>query len=206
MIPALAVGLLAVITLSYVLGLRERRRLGTLTLDEALVREPESETVLVGAGSGTASGAGSGKASVGGGGSLGSQDTAAEDGGVRRRRRRLQGPRPEPPTLRPKLYWFNALLTVALLSAMIMEVLPIPVLFLLGAALALTVNFPHIPRSEGPDRGPRRQRPQRLRHGLRRRRLHRRPHRHRHGRPHGQLFVDTIPDGMGPHMAWSPVC
>jgi citrate-Mg2+:H+ or citrate-Ca2+:H+ symporter, CitMHS family len=28
---------------------------------------------------------------------------------------------------------------------MIMEWLPIPVLFLLGAALALTVNFPHIP-------------------------------------------------------------
>ena len=28
---------------------------------------------------------------------------------------------------------------------MIMEWLPIPVLFLLGAALALTVNFPHMP-------------------------------------------------------------
>ncbi|GAA5217399.1 CitMHS family transporter [Streptomyces thinghirensis] len=145
MIPALAVGLLAVITLSYVLGLRERRRLGTLTLDEALVREPESETVLVGAGSGTASGAGSGKASVGGGGSLGSQDTAAEDGESDDADDDFKGLDPNRPTLRPKLYWFNALLTVALLSAMIMEVLPIPVLFLLGAALALTVNFPHIP-------------------------------------------------------------
>ncbi|CAM5448317.1 hypothetical protein SFUMM280S_06390 [Streptomyces fumanus] len=49
------------------------------------------------------------------------------------------------PTLRPRLYWFNALLTVALLAAMIMELLPIPVLFLIGAALALTVNFPHMP-------------------------------------------------------------
>ena len=38
-----------------------------------------------------------------------------------------------------------ALLTVALLTAMIMEWLPIPVLFLLGAAIALTVNFPHMP-------------------------------------------------------------
>ncbi len=28
---------------------------------------------------------------------------------------------------------------------MIMELMPIPVLFLLGAALALTVNFPHMP-------------------------------------------------------------
>ncbi|MGW7279916.1 CitMHS family transporter [Streptomyces sp. NPDC054844] len=142
MIPALAVGLLAVITLSYVLGLRERRRLGKLTLDEALVREPESETVLVGAGSG----AGSGKASVGGGGSgsLGPQDAAAEDG-ESDADDDFKGLDPNRPTLRPKLYWFNALLTVALLSAMIMEVLPIPVLFLLGAALALTVNFPHIP-------------------------------------------------------------
>ncbi|WND38433.1 citrate:proton symporter [Streptomyces sp. BB1-1-1] len=154
MIPALAVGLLAVITLSYVLGLRERRRLGTLTLDEALVREPESETVLVGAGSGTASGAGagagagagSGKASAGGGGSLGSQDAAAENGeSDADSDDDFKGLDPNRPTLRPKLYWFNALLTVALLSAMIMEVLPIPVLFLLGAALALTVNFPHIP-------------------------------------------------------------
>lgn len=50
MIPALAVGLLAVILLAFVLGRRERKRLGTLTLDEALVTEPE--TVLVGAGGG----------------------------------------------------------------------------------------------------------------------------------------------------------
>ncbi|MFB6550058.1 CitMHS family transporter [Streptomyces sp. NPDC056405] len=150
MIPALAVGLLAVIALSYVLGLRERRRVGTLTLDEALVREPESETVLVGAGSGAGAGAGagtgSGKASVGGGGSLGSQDAAVEDGeSDDDSDDDFKGLDPNRPTLRPKLYWFNALLTVALLSAMIMEVLPIPVLFLLGAALALTVNFPHIP-------------------------------------------------------------
>lgn len=52
---------------------------------------------------------------------------------------------PNRATLRPKLYWFNALLTLTLLTAMIMEWLPIPVLFLIGAALALTVNFPHIP-------------------------------------------------------------
>ncbi|MER7054862.1 citrate:proton symporter [Streptomyces sp. NPDC000351] len=161
MIPALAVGLLAVIVLSYVLGLRERRRLGTLTLDEALVREPESETALVGAGagagagsasgsesgaragagagSGSGAGSASGKASAGSGGT---QDAAAEDGGSDDD---FQGLDPNRPTLRPKLYWFNALLTVALLTAMITELLPIPVLFLLGAALALTVNFPHIP-------------------------------------------------------------
>jgi CitMHS family citrate-Mg2+:H+ or citrate-Ca2+:H+ symporter len=128
MIPALAAGLLFVIVLAYVLGVRERRRLGTLTLEEVLVEE--KETVLVGAGTGgsgtgTAPGAGSGAAETG------------DDG--------FQGLDPDRPTLRPKLYWFNALLTVALLTAMIMELMPIPVLFLIGAALALTVNFPHMP-------------------------------------------------------------
>ncbi|MGP2437463.1 CitMHS family transporter [Streptomyces sp. JW3] len=127
MIPALAVGLLFVLVLAYVLGVRERRRLGTLTLDEVLVEEMEreKETVLVGAGAG-------GVAEARGGGSTGSADG-------------FQGLDPDRPTLRPKLYWFNALLTVALLTAMIMELMPIPVLFLLGAALALTVNFPHMP-------------------------------------------------------------
>lgn len=54
----------------------------------------------------------------------------------------FQGLDPNRATLRPKLYWFNAGLTVALLAAMILELMPIPVLFLLGAALALTVNYP----------------------------------------------------------------
>ncbi|MFG2320322.1 CitMHS family transporter [Streptomyces tendae] len=160
MIPALAVGLVAVVVLAYVLGLRERRRVGTLTLDEALVREPETktETVLVGAGAGAGAGASAGAGSGGSGarsgaarGAAGGPGEAADgeagsggaSGGASGDD--FQGLDPNRPTLRPRLYWFNALLTVALLTAMIMELLPIPVLFLLGAALALTVNFPHIP-------------------------------------------------------------
>ncbi|MBV7695305.1 CitMHS family transporter [Streptomyces sp. TRM70350] len=134
MIPALAVGLLFVIVLSYVLGLRERKRLGVLTLDEVLVEEKEKETVLVASGSGT----GKGAATTGGAGTGTGADAPEDDDD-------FQGLDPDRPTLRPKLYWFNALLTVGLLTAMIMELLPIPVLFLLGAALALTVNFPNIP-------------------------------------------------------------
>ncbi|MEV0093077.1 citrate:proton symporter [Streptomyces sp. NPDC050738] len=130
MIPALAVGLLGVVVLSYVLGRRERKRLGVLTLDEALVVEPE--TVLVGGGSVTKPGAGSA-----GTGTTSAGDDGDDEG--------FQGLDPDRPTLRPRLYWFNAALTVTLLTAMIMEWLPIPVLFLLGAALALTVNFPHMP-------------------------------------------------------------
>ncbi|WP_328840068.1 citrate:proton symporter [Streptomyces europaeiscabiei] len=153
MIPALLVGLLFVFILAYFLGLRERKRLGVLSLDEVLQQEKivkdeekseSEETVLVGAGA-TSSAAGSGddqgrtaKATGGAGSGTDSEDDDEDDV-------RLQGLDPNRPTLRPKLYWFNALLTVALLTAMIMEWLPIPVLFIIGAALALTVNFPHIP-------------------------------------------------------------
>ncbi|MFC8247706.1 CitMHS family transporter [Streptomyces chartreusis] len=137
MIPALAVGLLAVFVLSYFLGLRERKRLGVLTLNEVLVEEKETETVLVGSG-GSGSGAAKSPVRTGGPGSgTDAEDTEDDE--------RFQALDPDRPTLRPRLYWFNALLTVGLLTAMIMEWLPIPVLFLLGAALALTVNFPHIP-------------------------------------------------------------
>lgn len=153
MIPALLVGLLFVFILAYFLGLRERKRLGVLSLDEVLEQEKivkdeeqseSEETVLVGAGA-ASSAVGSGddqgrtaKATGGAGSGTDSEDDDEDDV-------RLQGLDPNRPTLRPKLYWFNALLTVTLLTAMIMEWLPIPVLFLLGAALALTVNFPTSP-------------------------------------------------------------
>ncbi|MCX4506856.1 CitMHS family transporter [Streptomyces anulatus] len=158
MIPALAMGLLAVFVLAYVLGLRERKRLGMLTLDEALAREPEQETVSTGAGS-TRGGSTGGTSSTGTGGTGGEdrlrKDAAASGGGTgtgadadpadEADDDEFQGLDPNRSTLRPKLYWFNAGLTAALLTAMIMELMPIPVLFLLGAALALTVNFPHMP-------------------------------------------------------------
>ncbi|WP_433396275.1 CitMHS family transporter [Streptomyces sp. CA-146814] len=146
MIPALAVGLLAVFLLSYVLGLRERKRLGILTLDEALVREPEQETVMAGAGGGAGVGAGGEDRLRKGSGGTGSADLTRDDDEENADdEEEFKGLDPNRSTLRPKLYWFNAGLTVALLTAMIMELMPIPVLFLLGAALALTVNFPHMP-------------------------------------------------------------
>lgn len=150
MIPALGVGLLFVFVLAYVLGRRERSRLGRLTLDDT--HEPQPETVLV-----TAGGTADRSASVAAGGPVdlpvsvpagGPADLPASgSGGVTGSAggpvdEELQGLDPRRGTLRPRLYWFNASLTVVLLGAMIMELLPIPVLFMLGAALALTVNFP----------------------------------------------------------------
>ncbi|MFD3628238.1 CitMHS family transporter [Streptomyces sp. NPDC058698] len=215
MIPALLVGLLGVFVLAYVLGLRERRRLGTVTLDEEPagtpagtlagkpVEEPveERETVLVGAGGGTgdsgpaAGGSGAG-AGAGAGDGAGTDADAEEDDADD-----FRGLDPNRPTLRPRLYWFNALLTVSLLTAMIMELLPIPVLFLLGAALALSVNFPHLPDQKARIAA----------------------HADNVLNVSGMVFaaavftgvlqgtgmvdsmanwlVDTVPDGMGPHMA-----
>ncbi|MCX4848941.1 CitMHS family transporter [Streptomyces sp. NBC_00893] len=151
MIPALGIGLVAVLLLAVVLGRRERKRLGTLTLDEALATETamEPETVLVEAGggsdrirknsgvAGTSAGTGAGTGTGGDAAEHPAADEGADEG--------FKGLDPDRATLRPKLYWFNAGLTIALLTAMIMELMPIPVLFLLGAALALTVNFPHMP-------------------------------------------------------------
>lgn len=145
MIPALAMGLLAVFVLAYVLGLRERKRLGMLTLDEALAREPEPETVSTGAGGTGGEDRLVKRTSAGGTGTATGTGTDADPADGDGDDDEFQGLDPNRSTLRPKLYWFNAGLTAALLTAMIMELMPIPVLFLLGAALALTVNFPHMP-------------------------------------------------------------
>ncbi|MFF5976315.1 CitMHS family transporter [Streptomyces sp. NPDC012769] len=144
MIPALGVGLLFVFALAYVLGRRERRRIGYLSLDEALAPQAgaRAETVLVKAGGGTGAGSRTGSAPAPGAGGADAGDGPAEGAPVEEDG--FQGLDPNRATLRPRLYWFNAGLTVALLTAMILELLPIPVLFLLGAALALTVNFPQM--------------------------------------------------------------
>ncbi|REK85047.1 citrate:proton symporter [Streptomyces inhibens] len=152
MIPALAVGLVAVFALAYVLGRRERKRLGVLTLGDTrlvtgTVEEKETEQVLVGAGAGTKGGAPAAAQRISGGagtGTSGDDAGSASDGADSSDEDDLQVLDPQRATLRPKLYWFNAALTVALLTLLIMQTLPIPVLFLLGAALALTVNFPHM--------------------------------------------------------------
>ncbi|MFI8916906.1 CitMHS family transporter [Streptomyces sp. NPDC053513] len=134
MIPALGAGLLFVFVLAYVLGRRERKRIGYLTLDEVLV--PATDAVLVTTGGGK--GEDGGRKTAGSAGDAPGAATGASAG----EGDGFQGLDPDRTTLRPRLYWFNAALTVALLAAMILELLPIPVLFLLGAALALTVNFP----------------------------------------------------------------
>jgi CitMHS family citrate-Mg2+:H+ or citrate-Ca2+:H+ symporter len=127
MIPAMLVGLVVVLLFAMQLGLSERRRIGSLVLT--------SEPLLVAAGagrSGTGSGGSDEARSAGGSGSDDDQD------------RFVDGLDPERSTLRPKLFWFNAILTAALLVTLVIDVLPLPILFMVAGAIALTVNFPRV--------------------------------------------------------------
>ena len=45
---------------------------------------------------------------------------------------------------RPRLFWFNAVLTAALLAALIGGLMPLPVLFMLAFAVAMCVNYPSL--------------------------------------------------------------
>ncbi|MEF3116098.1 citrate:proton symporter [Streptomyces chrestomyceticus] len=167
MVPALATGLVAVFLLAYVLGRRERKRLGLLTLDDAGTATgravPAGEPVLAAATGGfgarvrttvlrtAALRTAKARPAAAGGGNGGpvsadpvTADTAPGTDGPAPGTDDFQGLDPHRATLRPKLYWFNAALTVALLVLLVLQTLPIPVLFLLGAATALTVNFPRM--------------------------------------------------------------
>ncbi|WFG44758.1 CitMHS family transporter [Pseudonocardia alni] len=131
MVPGMVAGIATVLLLAWQLGRSERKRLlvsgRTLSVvaDEMVaVREP----ALVGGGTAT-----DGPATGSGGGPA----DGADAGGA------LEGTLdPNRPTLRPKLIWFNLGLTVALLVLLGMDVLPLSLVFVAAAAIALVVDFP----------------------------------------------------------------
>lgn len=128
MIPSLLAGIGCVVLLAYVLGRRERTRLAGTFVE---VRDQ------LAAGTGTTGGAGTGTAVLAPTGGSGTGGDGADHRGDG-----IEGALdPDRPTLRPRLLWFNALLTAALLVLLILDVLPIALLFMLGCAVALTVNF-----------------------------------------------------------------
>jgi CitMHS family citrate-Mg2+:H+ or citrate-Ca2+:H+ symporter len=121
MVPSLIVGLIIVVLFSIHLGIMERRRIGSLVFEKQLVKQ----------GSGASKSVSGGSAGTGGG----------DDGDSGRF---IDGLDPNRDTLRPKLLWFNAILTVTLLVILVMDILPIPVLFMIAASIALTFNFPKV--------------------------------------------------------------
>lgn len=45
---------------------------------------------------------------------------------------------------RPRLLWVNLVLTLVLMTALVIGVLPMPVLFMIGFAIALVINYPNL--------------------------------------------------------------
>ncbi|MCJ0891615.1 MULTISPECIES: CitMHS family transporter [unclassified Rhodococcus (in: high G+C Gram-positive bacteria)] len=124
MVPSMIVGLIIVLLFAVHLGIMERRRIGKLIYEPELVASGGGGSIRKG-----------GKA-TGGAGTGGSDN--GESGQF------FDGLDPNRDTLRPKLLWFNAALTVILLVILVMDILPIPVLFMIAASIALTVNFPKV--------------------------------------------------------------
>ncbi|RPA64777.1 citrate:proton symporter [Gordonia oryzae] len=166
MVPALAIGMLVVLAFAYHLGVLERRRIGRMEIKESMLA-PSDELVLAGAGGGSgtdtptgrrrlfgrgngggATGSGFGSAGAGGDVPARPHDDAAHDDAAHDDSDATASFTgvldPNRKSLRPKLFWINAALTLVLLAILGMDVVAIPVLFMIFAGIALAVNFAHI--------------------------------------------------------------
>lgn len=113
LVPAQLIGMVTCVAIAYYLGVRERNRLRAL---------PE----------------GAGVPDRVGGGHAGSESGSPQEGAD-------QGPghgSEHPELLRPRLYWFNAALTVATVGVLISGVLTPELAFMLALVVALAVNYP----------------------------------------------------------------
>ncbi|QOT22016.1 CitMHS family transporter [Paenarthrobacter sp. YJN-D] len=163
MVPSLIVGLIVVLVFSWLLGLQERNRLRT-TAPEIWgdVADPSeafdggtSRGGALAAASGTGSGSGSVKGRFGFGRTSGKPGTGGGSGvAVLERPETLVDDHdtamadtaldPNRTTLRPKLFWFNLGLTVAVMVTLVANIVPLPFVFMVGSAIALLVNFPKV--------------------------------------------------------------
>ena len=153
MIPSLIAGLVVVFVFAWLLGLQERNRLHTVAPE--IWAAPGSAEAFDGGT--TAGGGGTGRfgfgrkgngpaagAPAGGGSSVAvlertedlvdDRDTAMADTALD----------PNRATLRPKLFWFNLGLTVAVMVTLVANVMPLPFVFMVASAVALLVNFPKV--------------------------------------------------------------
>ncbi|MFW0793431.1 SLC13 family permease [Gordonia sp. CPCC 205515] len=170
MVPALIVAMIVVLLFSLHLGIMERRRIGKLELKESILMPSDEVLVAAGGGSGTGTNAGGSRSSrslsspgakrpsvsKGGSAGTGSSATGSDDDTTDTRDLHIEEYNddgettftgvldPNRKTLRPKLFWVNAGLTVALLAVLGMDIVAIPVLFMIAAGLALAINFPHV--------------------------------------------------------------
>ncbi len=156
MIPSLIGGIVVVLVFAWILGLQERNRLRSTQPE--IWGVPDTAAEFDGgapAGSAAGSGAGRGRkdntpggaAPAGGTGDGGSvavlerTETLVDDHDAAMADTALD---PNRSTLRPKLFWFNLGLTVAVMAMLIADLVPLPYVFMVGSAIALLVNFPKV--------------------------------------------------------------
>ena len=153
MVPSLIAGLVVVFVFSWLLGLQERNRLRATApeiwgdvADAGDVFDGGTHRGGTGAGS---SGRGSGpgrtaRPGTGGGAGVGlleSTETLVDLADTGLTATALD---PHRKTLRPKLFWFNLGLTVAVMVMLVANLVPLPYVFMVGSAIALLVNFPKV--------------------------------------------------------------
>lgn len=162
MLPSLIAGLALALGLSWLLGLSERRRLGTLAslAADGLVG---AAATPAGAPEGASSGrrlqslfrARSGSGTPGARATLGTTNLLTVKGagrvaaaviGEQERDTAMADTvlNPDRATLRPRLIWFNLGLTVVVMALLILDVLPLAVVFMIGTGVALVANFPKL--------------------------------------------------------------
>ncbi|SES11151.1 CitMHS family transporter [Psychrobacillus sp. OK032] len=100
LIPVMVAGLLWTLFSAYLLGKKERARLGVIVLEEPTPTVAELAA------------------------------TTVEKRGV------------------SKIYWFNLFLTIVLMALLVMDILPIAILFATAFAIALVVNFPDVQKQQ----------------------------------------------------------
>ncbi|RDK07500.1 CitMHS family transporter [Cupriavidus lacunae] len=150
MIPAIVASIGALLALAYVLGRQERARIGHVEWKPATRVGPgilQPEPSLAGIGAATVGVAMEEAGSVAAmqvehhasqptvtGGTPDDFSVPISEGGLILHR----------PYAKPHLTWLNALLTLALMTLLVVDIIPSPVVFLLGVAIALVINFPRV--------------------------------------------------------------
>ncbi|WP_286140817.1 CitMHS family transporter [Leifsonia sp. ALI-44-B] len=137
MIPSLIAGLVIVFLFAWMLGLAERKRLGRFDSDGSSLG---TDGTLAGTTFGRARGttdtddATPGSALASSGVAVITQPIATAMSDTM-----LDSDRS---TLRPKLIWFNLALTLAVMTLLVLDLVPLFYVFMIGSAIALLVNFP----------------------------------------------------------------
>ena len=119
MLPSMAAGLVGVLAIAYHLGKKERARLHYVGLPIA-------------------------SAAVAHRNSSDDGESGIANDGLMEETALLPDPDQARSSARPKLLWVNAAFSIALMGALIAQLLPMPILFIVGFSVALLINYPRM--------------------------------------------------------------